>query len=427
LNITSLEQSAYFITVRGTISPSITPTPTYDKIIREINRRIAAVPSLETRLRVLVLPEYQNPSINNKLVDKYSGSEFEPVILVMNRAASPKPQGFLESFVILGTFLTSIITCLIFSTDANSMNPAFLAQALAGDDAIIGKVLPIVAGLLVQQMVHEIGHIAAASVHNLKLQLPVFLPSLQTGLYGAITRFLDFPKSRKALFDVSIAGPFLGYLAAIAAVYFGIMETSTASAETLASYPALPVGFFRTSFAFSYLLDNFLHITEVVRNLPNIDNPQAMTAVRSAVVAVHPAVVVGCIGLLTNAFNFLPIGRLDGGRVAMALTGRRAASLISFLSLLLQGIGLISDVSSATFVWVIVSTLLQRGQDLPPEDDVSPIASDADDQRKGAAWFGRLFALVLCTLVTTAVMLPAINSGTMDPASLLPQDSGINV
>jgi len=44
--------------------------------------------------------------------------------------------------------------------------------------------------------------------------------------------------------------------------------------------------------------------------------------------------------------------------------------------------------------------------DIPPEDDVSPIASDADDAAKDLIWVGRLLSLAFCVVLTAGVLLP---------------------
>jgi membrane-associated protease RseP (regulator of RpoE activity) len=50
----------------------------------------------------------------------------------------------------------------------------------------------------------------------------------------------------------------------------------------------------------------------------------------TALIYVHPAVAVGITGLLINALNFIPIGRLDGGRVTMAIAGRQSDALVHY-------------------------------------------------------------------------------------------------
>ena len=68
--------------------------------------------------------------------------------------------------------------------------------------------------------------------------------------------------------------------------------------------------------------------------------------------------------MFVNAFNFMPIGRLDGGRVAMAVAGRQSAGGISFFTLISQALALLttsSAISPLSFFWILTVVFLQRG------------------------------------------------------------------
>ena len=49
-------------------------------------------------------------------------------------------------------------------------------------------------------------------------------------------------------------------------------------------------------------------------------------------VVLHPLAVVGFVGALVNALQLIPIGRLDGGRVCLAVLGQPVAGLVSGLT-----------------------------------------------------------------------------------------------
>ena len=53
----------------------------------------------------------------------------------------------------------------------------------------------------------------------------------------------------------------------------------------------------------------------------------------SPVISLHPLAVIGFVTFLVNALQLLPIGRLDGGRVATAVLGGGQASLVNCLRL----------------------------------------------------------------------------------------------
>lgn len=58
----------------------------------------------------------------------------------------------------------------------------------------------------------------------------------------------------------------------------------------------------------------------------------------------------------------MPIGRLDGGRAASAVLGRRPAALLGTLTLLFQAVSAIFNNYSLQLFWGLVVILFQRAQ-----------------------------------------------------------------
>lgn len=385
-----VDYSTYLATFRG--KPNVSVEETYQKALK----RVDLVPGLKDRVRLMVLPEYQflqNPE--NEKVEKYSGTKFEPVFTLLPAQAEPEKTGPLGYAFSLATAILGLVATFIFATDMNSLNTGFMDRALAGDASVVDQVLPIVGGVLGLQFLHDLGHIVSSAVHKVKLNYPPYLiPSLQIGIFGSITNFLSFPKTRKALFDIAIAGPVFGFIASLTCFLYGLDLTAHATPEVLATFPKLPAGFFQFSFLLDELMDQFLHINNLLRTNP------------STLVAIHPLLAVGISGMITNAFNFLPIGRLDGGRVVMSMMGRRSAASIAFITLLGEGISFFTSNNPLAVFWILTVVFLQRGLDLPPEDDVTPVASDSDDQNKNLLWFARLTAFSFCVALTAGMILP---------------------
>lgn len=111
-------------------------------------------------------------------------------------------------------------------------------------------------------------------------------------------------------------------------------------------------------------------------------------------------------GLLVNALNFLPIGRLDGGRVVMSIAGRQAANGISVLTLFGIAISFITNASPIFFFFGLIIIFLQRGADIPPQDDVTPIVSQEEESQKGPMYFLRALALATCVTLSSATVIP---------------------
>lgn len=385
-------------------------------------------PGMEDRIQIFALPEYIPPeSTTNSnrsplpqeiiptrtpstLTEKYSSLPFNPIFVVISKSAVPRPPGLVENSISVVAGLLTFVTAMIYSTDVYSLNKVFVEQVMRGDTDTLDRVFFLALSILAVQSAHDIGHVIAANFHKLAISRPYSLPSLQIGTFGSITSFLGFPKNRKQLFDVAIAGPTLGFISALALTIYGFLITQSATPADLASFPALPTGFFTSSYLLYQLTDGFLHISNAVTSSVSSDiagtGQAVVDAISNSFTSVHPFVAAGIIGLLVNAFNFMPIGRLDGGRVFMSIFGRKSAQSLSTVVLIAQGLSLLVNASPLPLFWIIAVVLLQRGQDIPPLDDVTPITGPAGEESKDIGYYLRLTALAFCMVMTAAVLIP---------------------
>ena len=70
---------------------------------------------------------------------------------------------------------------------------------------------------------HEMAHYVMARYHGMKTSLPYFIPfPTFIGTMGAVIRYRGPVPSRKALFDVGIAGPLVGLIMSIAVTLIGL-------------------------------------------------------------------------------------------------------------------------------------------------------------------------------------------------------------
>jgi membrane-associated protease RseP (regulator of RpoE activity) len=140
--------------------------------------------------------------------------------------------------------------------------------------------------------IHEIGHRLFARRYQVKLSPPFFLPTLQIGAFGAITRFESLLQNRKILFDISIAGPAAGGIVSLLMLLVGLLLSHQGSLFQV------PSEFFQGSILVGTL-------ARVVLG----------KAVQQPLVDVHPLTVIGWLGLVITALNLMPAGQLDGGRL----------------------------------------------------------------------------------------------------------------
>jgi membrane-associated protease RseP (regulator of RpoE activity) len=113
----------------------------------------------------------------------------------------------------------------------------------------------------------------------------------------------------------------------------------------------------------------------------------------TSAIHLHPVAVAGYVGLLATAFNLLPIGQLDGGRMVHAMFGLRTSIIvgqITRIALLLLSLVFVSHRNLVLFA--ILLFLIPAG-DEPTLNDVSEINNRRD--LVGLLCLGLLFLIVL--------------------------------
>ena len=145
---------------------------------------------------------------------------------------------------------------------------------------------------------HEMGHYLVAKHYKVQASLPFFLPSVPPlGTLGAFISMRDPIPNRRALLDIGVSGPLVGFAIAIPVTLAGLALSTGAppippAAVGEAIHPSLLFNFLSLFFP---LPDSFV---------------------------MHPLAFAGWVGLFVTAINLLPAGQLDGGHVARALFGR---------------------------------------------------------------------------------------------------------
>lgn len=307
--------------------------------------------------------------LQEALGDKYrlylvENTDGKPVVIVLPSRNDPRPMSVSQKvFAII----------LLVSTVATTLEASGILQGfdLFANVARLPETLPISLGILVILLAHEIGHWLLARRHNIRLSWPYFLPAVQIGSFGAITRFESLLPNRKVLFDIVLAGPAAG----------GIVSVLMLIAGLLLSHPGsmfqLPNQFFQGSILVGSL-------ARVVLG----------SALQSPLVDVHPLVVIGWLGLVITALNLMPAGQLDGGRIVQAIYGRKIAGRTTFATLIL--LGLVALGNPLAMYWAIVILFLQRDLERPSLNEIS----EPDDARAALGLLA-LFLMVATLLPLT--------------------------
>ncbi len=177
--------------------------------------------------------------------------------------------------------------------------------------------LPFSFTLMTILLAHELGHFFACRYYGIAASYPYFIPFPSIfGTMGAFIRIRSPIVNRKALFDVGIAGPVVGFLFAVPALvlaiaYAKVVPGAGANAQLVFGVPLL-----------MKLLAHLLH--------PGID-PHALL--------LHPIGSAAWVGLFVTGLNLIPIGQLDGGHILFSLSSEnhRRISLAGVIALLFMG------------------------------------------------------------------------------------------
>ena len=210
---------------------------------------------------------------------------------------------------------------------------------------ILLRGIPFAATLLTILVTHEFGHYALSRIHRVPASLPLFIPGPPyfIGTFGAIIRLRGPIVNRRALFDIGVAGPLAGFIAAMVALVIGLnLSTVVDRTATHGMELGEPL-----------LLQFFAWL--VVGSIP----PQAD-------IILHPVGFAAWFGLFVTSLNLLPIGQLDGGHVAYALWGSRQRTMAFIMVPILIVLGYVGW--PGWWLWAFMAGLWGFGH--PPVRDL---------------------------------------------------------
>ncbi|RMG51047.1 MAG: site-2 protease family protein [Acidobacteria bacterium] len=199
----------------------------------------------------------------------------------------------LHLILLLLTMVTTFVMGAVMSPDFRTW------RQIIDDPRVISSGLAYSFTLIAILLAHEMGHYLACRHYRIRATLPYFIPApTLIGTFGAFIRIKEPITSRRALFDIGIAGPLAGFAVALPASLIGL----------LIAEPAPPVPPHTRSIIFQ---DPLLFI--LIQRLFEVPHMTEW----------NPIYFAAWVGMLATSLNLLPVGQLDGGHVVYALLGRR--------------------------------------------------------------------------------------------------------
>ncbi len=179
-------------------------------------------------------------------------------------------------------------------------------------------------------LAHELGHYFACRYYSISATYPFFIPApTLIGTLGAFIRIRSPIVNRKALFDVGIAGPVVGFLFAVPALAVAILYSKV-----------VPLAQTNSPVIFGDPLLSRLLIALLRPGVARTD------------LLLHPVGRAAWVGLFATALNLLPAGQLDGGHILYALASEKHRRITLLVALALVPLGIF------WWGWVFWGTLL---------------------------------------------------------------------
>jgi len=249
---------------------------------------------------------------------------------------------------------------------------------------------------------HEFGHYFAAKIHKVKATLPFFIPFpsiigfLNFGTLGAVIKIKSPIPSKKALFDIGVAGPIAGFVASTALIIYGFTHLPGKDYllwihpdYLLPTYGKNALALvFGDSLLFSFLREVFTSSKDFVPPMSEIYH--------------YPYLCVGWFGYFVTAMNLIPVGQLDGGHLVYALFGEKKQYAISSVAMILLIVFGVAGVVITYFelpltigwsgwlFWAVILFFVIKVKHPPIYDE-----SDLDTKRKIIGYF-TLLILAVC-------------------------------
>jgi len=241
---------------------------------------------------------------------------------------TPRRRSLVIAAVLFALTLVSTLAAGIqFAGDYAQNRPPQFENFFGGYVAIFTDPRQLLAGvpfaftLIAILLAHELGHYFACRYYSISASYPYFLPApTLIGTLGAFIRIRSPIVNRKALFDVGLAGPVVGFVfavpaLAIAIAYSKVVPSAQSSAPVIFGDP--------------WLLKMLVALLR-----PGIPTQDLL---------LHPVGRAAWVGLFATALNLLPAGQLDGGHILYSLASEKHRRVSLGVALLL--------VPLAVFFW----------------------------------------------------------------------------
>lgn len=304
---------------------------------------VQAVPPLAPPRQVLVKRHSAGPTTREWIRHSalflltFITTTFAGIMLSAPAVNPPEPtaNGLLGYVLYIPEYYRRLVVALVVETIAN---PALLKSGLTFATA-----------LLTILTAHEMGHYLACRYYGVRATLPFFIPApplFLAGTFGAFIKMKSPIPSRRALFDIGLAGPLAGFVALLPIALAGLL--------TLQTGPSQAEG--------GAIVFNDPLLFQIIAKLTGAQLVDAFP---------NPFYMAAWIGLLVTSLNLMPVGQLDGGHGTFALFGQRAHKIVGRLAFVtvavMSVLGFIWHGSPSGFLYTVLLAVMLKVRHPSPE------------------------------------------------------------
>lgn len=223
------------------------------------------------------------------------------------------------------------------------LHPYFLGQGLL----FSGSLLAILTA-------HESGHYLFCRYYGVDATLPFFIPQpplLIPGTFGAFIRMKSVVPSRRALFDIGLAGPLAGFVVLLPVAFAGVLTVQH-----------VPLIAGEASSAGGGLYFNDPLLFRLIARMFKVDLANSVA---------NSFYLAAWVGALVTSLNLMPVGQLDGGHGTFSVFGQRVhrwIGVVAFVTMALMSVlGWLWHGSPSGFVYVVLLAVMLRVRHPQPE------------------------------------------------------------
>jgi membrane-associated protease RseP (regulator of RpoE activity) len=250
--------------------------------------------------------------------------------------APPQSGGVSESLLLFPWYYLKGIWSIAY---AALMNPAVLAPGLKFSISLLAILTA-----------HEFGHYLFCRYYGVDATLPFFIPQppgLLPGTFGAFIKMKSPVPSRRALFDIGLAGPLAGFVVIVPIALIGVLTLQHANI---------------TSGESGGIVFNDPLLFRLIARVFKIDLTTSV---------INSFYLAAWVGLLVTALNLMPVGQLDGGHGTFAAFGNWAHHWIGRIAFVimvaLSVLGWLWHGSPSGVLYVILLAVMLRVRHPEPE------------------------------------------------------------